>query len=252
MVEAFNILHNSTKRIYILLHGAWHASWCWHRVIPILKEQGHKVLAPDLSGHGNNTVSFENITLKTYVDEVTKLIKLQDRPVILVGHSMSGIVISQLAENIPEHIEALIYLSGFIPDNNGSLIHEVEKAKIQGIAKGVIVDESNNKITLQLSSKTQKLFFNTCSKEDVHWAMNKLQAQPLRPFVDTVTLSPKRFGNVPKFYIECLKDQAIRIEDQKRMHSKVEAEVFSLNTDHSPFLCAPQLLSTLLINIRAK
>lgn len=252
MVAAFNILHNSTKRVYILLHGAWHASWCWHRVIPIIKEQGHKVLAPDLSGHGNNKVSFKNITLKTYVDEVTKLIKLQDQPVILVGHSMSGIIISQLAENISEHIETLVYISGFIPDNNGSLVHEERKAKIRGVAKEIIIDESSSKITLQLSSKIQKLFFNTCSKEDTSWAMNKLQAQPFRPFVDTVTLSYRRFGNVPKFYIECLKDQAIRIEEQKRMHSKIEAEIFSLNTDHSPFLCAPQLLSMLLINIRAK
>jgi pimeloyl-ACP methyl ester carboxylesterase len=248
----FSIYSISIQKIYILLHGAWHASWCWHRVIPIIKEQGHKALAPDLPGHGNNKASFKNITLKTYVDEIAKLIKLQDRPLILVGHSMSGIVISQLAGNIPEHIEALVYVSGFIPDNNGSLIHEEKRAKIQGVVKEVIVDESNNKITLLLSSKIQKLFFNTCSQEDANWAMNKLQAQPFRPFVDIVTLSTQKFKNVPKFYIECLKDQAIRIEDQGRMHSKINVEVFSLDTDHSPFLCAPQSLSMLLINIGAK
>ncbi len=210
------------------------------------------MLAPDLPGHGNNKAYFKSITLKIYIDEVTKLIKLQDKPVILVGHSMSGVIISQLAENIPEHIEALVYVSGFIPDNNGSLVHEERKAKIQGVVKEVIVDESNNKITLKLSSNIQKLFFNTCSQEDANWAMSKFQAQPFRPFIDTVTLSTQKFKNVPKFYIECLKDQAIRIEDQKRMYSKINVEVFSLDTDHSPFLCAPQLLSMLLINIGVK
>lgn len=242
----------STRKTYILLHGAWHANWCWYRVIPLLKAQGDIVLTPNLPGHSENKIPFKVITLKTYIDEVTNLIRLQNRPVILVGHSMSGIVISQLAENIPEHIEALIYLSGFIPNNGCSLVQEKRKAKIQEVAKEIIVDEPNNRIKLNLSFRIQKLFFNTCNKEDANWAMNKLQDQPFRPFIDTVTLSSHRFGKVPKFYIECLRDNAIRIEDQKRMHSKIEAKVFSLNTDHSPFLCAPKALSMLLINIGAK
>ncbi|MDR2831352.1 MAG: alpha/beta fold hydrolase [Rickettsiales bacterium] len=242
---ASNIL---TQKIYILLHGAWHASWCWRRVVPIIEAQGHVVLTPDLPGHSKNKISFKEITLKTYVDEITKLIKLQDRPVILVSHSMSGIVISQLAESIPEHIEALIYISSFIPDNNGSLVHEERRAKTQGVVKEVIIDEYNNRIILKPSFRISELFFNTCSKEEANWAINKLQDQPFRPFVDIVTLSTKRFGSIPKFYIECLKDKAISIEDQRRMYSKIKAEIFSLDTGHSPFLCTPQALSMLLLN----
>ncbi|MDN5248042.1 MAG: alpha/beta fold hydrolase [Wolbachia endosymbiont of Tyrophagus putrescentiae] len=230
--------------MYILLHGAWHASWCWSRVTPIIESQGHKVLTLDLSGHDT---TLKGITLKTYVDAITTLIKLQNKPVILVGHSMSGVVISQLAENIPEHIEALVYVSGFIPVNNGSLADEEENSIVQNVRKETIIDEKNNKIVLKSSPRIQELFYNTCKEEDAIWAVNKLNAQPFSPFVDKVTLSAERFGAVAKFYIECLKDQAIDIKDQRRMYSKVKPKVFSLDTDHSPFLCAPEALSSILL-----
>lgn len=84
---------------YLLVHGAWHGGWCWRKVVPLLEAQGHKVLAPTLPGHGEDKTPAAAVTLRSYADTICRLAGAQTKPVILVGHSMGGIVITQAAEN---------------------------------------------------------------------------------------------------------------------------------------------------------
>jgi pimeloyl-ACP methyl ester carboxylesterase len=49
---------------YVLIHGAWHGGWCWKNVIPLIEKEGHKVVAPDLPGHGNDKRPITEITLQ--------------------------------------------------------------------------------------------------------------------------------------------------------------------------------------------
>jgi pimeloyl-ACP methyl ester carboxylesterase len=228
--------------VYVLVHGAWHGSWCWNKVVPLLQAKGHRVFTPDLPGHYRNSVSCLGVTLKTYVDSISNFIVSKNDKIVLVGHSMAGVVISQVAENIPERIEKLVYLSAFIPDNNGSLVQEEAKKKVPSVAKEIIIDDQNNEIALKLSPRIAELFYGDCSVDDQVFALRHLQKQPLHPFVDTVALSQDRFGNVPKVYIECLEDQAISIGDQRRMHAKIQCEVLTLSASHSPFFSMPEAL----------
>ncbi len=234
--------------VYVLVHGAWHGSWCWNRVVPLLQVKGHTVLTPDLPGHDRRrTVPYADISLKTYVDSISNLIASTSHKVILVGHSMAGVVISEVAENIPASIDELVYLSAFIPDHNGSLVQEEAKAKVPSVAKEITIDDHNYEIALKLSPRIVELFYGDCSVEDQGFALRHLQKQPLRPFIDTVSLSNDRFGRVPKVYIECLDDQAIRIEDQRRMHAKIQCEVRTLRASHSPFFSMPEALSQAML-----
>ena len=49
---------------FILIHGAWHGSWCWERVAPLLTEQGHTVITPDLPGMGKDSTPLNDITVE--------------------------------------------------------------------------------------------------------------------------------------------------------------------------------------------
>lgn len=51
---------------YVLVHGAWHGAWCWKYVTPLLENEGHKVVAPDLPGHGEDKTPIADITLEAY------------------------------------------------------------------------------------------------------------------------------------------------------------------------------------------
>ena len=121
-----NVISQAVKT-YILVHGAWHGAWCWYKVVPLLEARGHKVVAPDLPGHGKDTTKPEQVTLADYVNKVVSVANDQNGPVILVGHSMAGVVISQAAEVLGANkISALIYLDAFLPANGESLFALVE------------------------------------------------------------------------------------------------------------------------------
>ena len=239
---------------YVLIHGAWHGSWCWNKLSSRLQSFGHKVLTPDLPGHYKNKADFKNITLKSYVDHVQDIVLRTPDPVILVGHSMAGVVISQVAENISDKISRLVYVSGFIPVDGGSLLDEEKKAVIPTVANAITVDEASASISLPLHELKiiTDLFYANCDEETRRYALSHLQKQPLLPFVGTVSVSSARFGSVPKLYIECLQDKAIMIQDQRRMQSYVPCEVATIDTDHSPFFSATDELANILMETRLK
>lgn len=87
---------------YLLIHGAWHGGWCWRK--------GHRVLAPDLPGHGDDGTATAAVTLASYADRICEIASTQTEPVILAGHSMGGLAITQAAENCPTSIGALVYV----------------------------------------------------------------------------------------------------------------------------------------------
>ena len=87
---------------YVLVHGAWHGAWCWFKVIPLLEKRGHKVVALDLPSHGRDKTPTSSVTLQSYADRVCQTLDECSEPVVLVGHSMGGVVITQAAEQRPK------------------------------------------------------------------------------------------------------------------------------------------------------
>lgn len=237
----------SSHKTFLLLHGAWHAGWCWRRIIPLLSAMGHTVIAPDLPGHGADNTPFDQITLETYVTFIKKIINAQIKPVILVGHSMAGVIISQLAEYMPEKIEQLIYLAAFIPSNGESLSQEAKKSSLPGVGPERLLDKENCSIALKSSERLITLFYGNCTIPDVNYALLHLQEEPSKPFLDPIHYSAARFGKVKKRYIACLQDQAVPWQDQQRMYDGLITDIVELDSDHSPFFSMPDILVKALL-----
>src|SRR5215212_8489423 len=105
------------SKTFILIHGSWHSSWNWHKVVPILEKRGHKAIAIDLPGMGKDKTPINQVKMQSTVQAICSLIDSVEGTVILVGHSKNGIMISQVAEYRPHKIEKLIYLAAYlIPD----------------------------------------------------------------------------------------------------------------------------------------
>lgn len=81
-------------KTFILVHGSWHSAWNWHKVKPLLEQRGHRVYAIDLPGMGRDKTPVNNVTLDVAVNSICTLIDQIEGPVILVGHSKNGIMIS--------------------------------------------------------------------------------------------------------------------------------------------------------------
>src|SRR5260370_39841786 len=104
---------------YVLIHGAWHGSWCWTRVRRLLAAGGHRVFTPTLTGVGERShLLSRDVGLDTHVADVANLMIWEDlRDVVLVGHSYGGAVVRHVADRMPERIRSLIYLDAFVPEN---------------------------------------------------------------------------------------------------------------------------------------
>ena len=91
---------------YLLIHGAWHGGWCWHKVLARLRRAGMRAAAPDLPSLGRDRTAVTEITLQSWTDSVCDHLDREAEPVILVGHSRAGAVISQAAEARPQKVRS--------------------------------------------------------------------------------------------------------------------------------------------------
>ncbi len=108
---------------FVLVHGAWHGSWCWKRVRRSLQAQGHEVFTPTLTGVADRShLLSREVNLETHITDVTNLILWEElSDVVLCGHSYGGAVISGVADRIPDRIGALVYLDAFLLQNGQSV-----------------------------------------------------------------------------------------------------------------------------------
>lgn len=234
---------------YILVHGAWHGSWCWDKFAPFLRDTGHKVETPDLPSHGADRTPVSEITLQAYTDRVCEVIDAQIEPVILVGHSMSGMVITQTAEYRSEKIKTLVYLSAFLPQNGQNLLQLSEPDTKALVLPNLVISEDQSYALLK-DEVIEEAFYEDCSDEDVQRARSLLTPQALAPLATPVSTSTERFGSVPRVYVACLRDKAITPECQAKMYNTLRCEkVLFMDTSHSPFFSAPRELAGHLLSL---
>lgn len=217
---------------YILIHGAWQDEWAWELVKPQLEALGHTVVTLDLPGSGKDMTPSQNVTLDSYVDAVTATIDQQNEKVILVGHSMGGIVITQTAELIPNKIDKLVYLCAFLPQNGESL-----GSKLDGEA-GPQFSINKNDMTAELIPElTEQTFLNATENAAIkESSFKQMRPQPLGPFQQEIKISAENFGTIDRIYIETTLDRAIPIDFQRRMNTETPCtKIITLEADHSPF-----------------
>jgi pimeloyl-ACP methyl ester carboxylesterase len=108
---------------FVLVHGGWAGSVVWRELAPRLRHAGHDVYAPTLTGIGaRKHLLNREIDLDTHIQDVIGVIADEDlSDIVLVGHSYGGMVISGVADRVPEKVASLVYLDAFVPENGQSL-----------------------------------------------------------------------------------------------------------------------------------
>ncbi|UPK69457.1 alpha/beta fold hydrolase [Chitinophaga filiformis] len=236
---------------YVLVHGAWQAPYVWQTVKNNLEKKGNKVIVIELPGHGDDRTLPADITLNVYRDKVINTISKIDGKVILVGHSLGGMVISSVAEVMPAKIEKLVYIAAYLPVSGQTLdelAHMDPDSQLGG--DGTLIFNYNDFIVDVQPDEIIPLFIQDGTPQVQSLVQQNYRPEPLKPFINAVTLTAENFGSVEKVYIKTLQDHVVSpyLQDKMIEDGKVAA-VYQINSGHCPFLSQPDTLTSLLSQI---
>jgi pimeloyl-ACP methyl ester carboxylesterase len=234
----------------ILVHGAYHGGWCWEQLVPLLEERGHRILAPDLPGMGDDATAGYVPTLDEWAAFLAKLAAAQPSLPILVGHSRGGMVISRTAELIPHQLRGLVYLTGVLVPPGVAMVEAVGFSELPPeIAAARSLSADGRTSSWSSRELARRVFYNETEPDVADRAFARLCPEPTSNLELSLAVSTERYGKVPRAYIECLRDAAIPISLQRRMVAAQPCRVWTLDTDHSPFYSRPQELTVILDEI---
>lgn len=234
---------------YVLVHGAWADESAWGSIRNDLAQKAN-VLVINLPAHGADNTYGAGIGLGNYVKTVSNAIAKIPGKVILVGHSMAGVIISQVAENMPHKIDKLIYVAAYLP-KNGESVSSITNTFLQN--KPIEVFEWAKDGSL-VSIKKEAIASVVCADcpdymKDV--LVKYHRAEPAKGLTDKVTLSDK-FRAIPKYYISTKNDYAVPYAWQQQMiqTNGTVKKVFEMETSHLPFVVKPQDFLSILKQIK--
>jgi len=222
------------KPVFVIVHGAWGGSWAFRKVDSLMTEQGVVVYRPSLTGQGERVhLASPEINLTTHIRDVVNMILFEDlRNVILVGHSYGGMVITGVADAVPERIGQLIYLDAILPED-GESVFEIMDPGGQGISKMVQGDY----VVPTWVKADQK------PPKDV--------PHPLKTFTEEIVLKNDRAKNIRATYILTV-DPGKKPEDDNFAASAARArargwKILEMSADHNPqWSAVDDLVKTLM------
>lgn len=224
----------------VLIHGGWMGAWCWEKLIPLLEQAGHRVIAIDLPGHGEDPTPAHEANMTGYVSKVCAALVDLDGPAHLLGHGMGGLVITQVAELMPDRVTSLIYLAALIapPGEAGPPIG-------QDSALPAAREFSDDACTMTVNPYAiTDVFFADCEEADITRAKQRMV--PLSTDMMPAALSQpvRNWSGIPRSYITCREDRLVPLSLQQQMiHETGVDHVVEMTTSHSPFYSAPSELA---------
>lgn len=241
--------NNTNPKHFVFIPGSFHASWCWYKMQPLLDKNGNTSEAIDLPAHGQDTTTISAVTLDTYVDAVCKALDKYNEPVILIGHSRAGIVISSVAERMPDKVDKLVYLCAFLIPNGEPMVATALTDSTSLMVSNLIFNEQDG-WHIPKKEVYKDAFYNDCSEEDIYLSSSLLTKEPNAPVGTPLKLTADRYGKVKKVYIHTTLDNTITYGLQKKMVERLPVnKTFELKAGHSPFLSQPKQLADILLNL---
>jgi pimeloyl-ACP methyl ester carboxylesterase len=235
---------------FILVHGAWQGAWAWETMVPRLQAAGNQAIAVDLPGDGHDQTPPDAVDVGLYARRIVEIVDGVVGPVVLVGHSMGGVAVEQACELRPDRIALAIYLAAFLLPDGMSVMMFYERYLepwMRGAQTRITVSSDGLTSSIDPASAVE-VFYHQADRALAATAARRLTPQPESARRSRLSLSPERFGQVPRVYIEATRDRSVHLPLQRRMQALTPClAVMSLDTDHAPQLSAPDALTALLL-----
>jgi pimeloyl-ACP methyl ester carboxylesterase len=215
----------------VLVHGVWADGSSWSKVIPILENAGHRVIAVQLPLH----------SLADDVATVKRAIDLVGGPTILVGHSYGGFVITNAGYN-NQNLTGLVYVSAFGPDEGESTANFVDVAKLP---PGLLVFDSGGYAYINPE------MFHQAFVQDANATEAKTLAvvqKPAHQSILTEPSGPPAWKQLPTWFEVSESDRIIPPDAQRQFAQRMNATTISLNSSHASLVTHPDEIAQLILN----
>jgi pimeloyl-ACP methyl ester carboxylesterase len=248
----------------VLVHGGAHGAWCWEPTIAALTVDALAVDLPPKSirggvGRNDPTPDLSRLTLRDSVDSVLRDADTAglDR-FVLVGHSLGGLTIAELARRAPERVQHLVFVSCMVPPEGGSSIDALPE-ELQGVARDALAaDRAGGLNPVGLDEGTVRLMFcNDMNETQIRFVLDRIGIEAPGPLAETVT----RRGiptALPKTFVKLLRDQSLPPEHQDLLIEHLRESpggavaVETIDAGHDVMISNPHALGSLLNRIAAE
>jgi len=229
---------------FVLVHGGWLGAWCWRRVRPLLQAAGYEVFAPTLTGLGERAhLLSPDIGLMTHVQDVVGLIEAEElQDIVLVGQSYAGMVITGVADRVPERLSHVVYLDAFVPRDGQSLADLVGPEMMANLEQAARAQGSGWRVP-----PLPPQACGVTDEKDVQWMVRRMGVQSLKTMLEPLRLMKP--STVRRTFIYCGKP-AMGLFDAFRDRARAEKwSCYELATGHSAMVTAPDELARVLLRI---
>lgn len=239
---AQNDAAGGVKPTVVFVHGGWADSSGWNDEVAALRRLGYPVIAP-----ANPLRS-----LTTDSEYVSSVLSTITGPIVLVGHSYGGAVISNAAVGHP-NVKALVYVAGFAPDQGETLGQLVTKNPGTLIGPKTLV---NRPYPLPgggtgMDTYIKASAFRAAFAGDLPKRTTDVMSAVQRPFAASVfeeKSGPPAWKSVPSWYLVTTQDKAIPPVTQRFMAKRAGAHVTEVKSSHVPMISRPKSVTKIVLD----
>jgi pimeloyl-ACP methyl ester carboxylesterase len=241
---------------FVLVHGGYHGGWCWKKVVPLLRAGGHEVYTPTLTGLGERAhLLNREVGLDTHVQDIVNVLAFEDvADVVLVGHSYGGMVITGVAEGVPERIGHLVYLDASVPTGEDRAMracfvrNEPEQwrgmeARIAGAGEGWLLP----------LPPIAAPFMGVTDEDDLRWLRAHLRPHPAKTLLDCLPGDHAPARPLPHSFIHCPATPGAPNNyspDAERIR-QMGGRVYEVAGGHEAIVTMPRELADVLLGVAA-
>lgn len=214
----------------VMVHGAFADGSSWNKVIPLLQEKGLKAVA----------VQNPLTSLEDDVAAARRILDAQTGPVVLVGHSWAGSVITQAGEH--EKVKSLVYVAAFAPALGETSVDALEPHPTpSGVAH--FITDADGYLTMPPEAIASEF------AQDVSAAEANLIAAtqgPVRAANFEQTITAAAWTSKPSWYIVAAQDRMIHPDAQRALARRIGASTTVLQTSHVPMVSDPKAVAEVI------
>jgi pimeloyl-ACP methyl ester carboxylesterase len=233
----------AARKVFVLVHGAWHGGWCWRRVSDLLEAKGHKVFSPTMTGLGSTShVLNKDVNLTTHITDIVNFIKWEDlSDIVLVGHSYGGYIVSGVAEQIGDKIASIVFLDAFVPESGDSIAATSSQPVREAIAAAIGRGE------LALKPVPAAVF--RVNEKDRAWVDAKCTPHPIAGFTEKITVTGARDKIAKKSYVRAAGYPSVPFDAALAKTKGLGWKTYEMTAGHDAMVDDPQGLTDILLQV---